>query len=87
MARPLQQCRLIGMCRESAHGMDGRTYGDIVAKDAHPFFAIHQAPAKSALRLKARNQYAAFAPGEVVSEVVLDAPGVAHAAGGNDDGA
>src|SRR3546814_6328199 len=56
-----------------------------MAEDADPLRAFDQASTERATSLVARDQHAAFASRQVVAQMVPDAAGVAHSAGGNDD--
>src|SRR3546814_1310359 len=73
------------MGREAVDRVDGGTDRNVMAEDADPLRAFDQASTERATSLVARDQHAAFASRQVVAQMVPDAAGVAHSAGGNDD--
>src|SRR3989344_8078214 len=86
LAVPIEQTRLSGMSRQTADGVDVRGHANGFAPELHAGCAVHDLASERATRLKAgKNDVALFAP-EIVLEVMADAPAVAHAAAGDDNG-
>src|SRR4030065_211666 len=86
LAVPIEQTRLSGMSRQTADGVDMRGHADGFAPEPDGLCAVHDLASERRTRLKAgKNDVALFAP-EIVLEVMADAPAVAHAAAGDDNG-
>src|SRR3546814_14900722 len=71
------------MGREAVDRVDGGTDRNVMADDADPLRAFDQASTERATSLVARDQHAAFASRQAVAQMVPDAAGLAHSAGGN----
>jgi len=66
--------------------MDAGPHPHPFAEQRHLAGAVHQPPPQRAARLEAADDQGAFPARQVVAQVVADASGIAHAAGGDDDG-
>ena len=64
---------------------DAGVDGDLLAEQLHRLGPLQQPPAQGALRLIAHKHHGALGAPQVVLQMVADAPGVAHAGGGDDD--
>ena len=86
-AQPGEQPVAVGVCRQAAYGVEPRAHRDVVVENAHVARAVHQAAAQGSFGLETGDQHSAGAARQVPAQMVLDAPGIAHAAGRDDDGA
>ena len=82
---PSRQLRSVGMPGIVVDGADCRRDLDLVTLNTDGLGAVDEEPAQRALRLEADQQYGGPAVPKPVSEMVPDTPGIAHAAGGDDD--
>src|SRR5688572_19797671 len=80
-----QEIRLVGVARERGDVDDLRLDRNIEAEDPHLRAVLEEPPAQRVTRLEAHQQDCVALVLEVVSEVVDDAPGLAHAAPRDDD--
>jgi len=78
---PAQQCVPIGMGRQRGDRMNAGTRCVFPAEEANTFLPIDQASAQRARGPGSDDHDGAFEASEVVAQVMLDATGVAHAAG------
>ena len=88
-ARAFKICqKLIVICMtgEGIERANLRAHRVGVAEDGHVLCAVQYAPPQSVLSAKAYKQYGVFGIGDAQLEVVQNAPGLAHARGGDDDG-
>ena len=71
---------------KAAHRVDVSADRHLLTKNAYQPRAVNQAAAQGAGGLEACDQHAAFAARQILAQVVLDAPGFAHATGRENDG-
>ena len=83
---PAQQLILVGVGREAVDGVHLGPHRHLLAEYLHLGRAFHQQAAGGVLGLEAHDHHVAVGPPQVVLQVVLDAPGVGHAAARDDDG-
>ena len=84
-AKPARQLRAIGVTGVIVDPADSRRDLDLLALDAHRLGALLQKAAERAMGLIADQQHGAVPPAQPALQMMTDAAGVAHAAGGDDD--
>ena len=83
--RPAQQTVFIGVAGHAGQLADLCLHLDGLTEQFDRVHPLDKGASQSAHRLKAHEEDGAFRPPQVVLEVVADASGFAHAAGGQDD--
>ena len=82
---PSRQFRSVGMPGIIVDGTDCRRDLDLVALDTDGLGAVDEKPAERSLGLETDQQHGGPGVPQPVPEMMPDTPGVAHAAGGDDD--
>ncbi len=81
MRKPSEQPFLVRMSRESSQRMDVGIHGNLLSEKPDRFGSINDSPSGSALCLITDDDNMRFISPEVVLQMVLDPPRVAHSAG------
>src|SRR5574343_1041477 len=84
-AQPFEQGRLVGMGRQASDRVDTRPDRYRLAEDMDQPRPVDQPATHRSPCLEACNQHAAFAARQVLAQVVLEPPRLAHATGRKND--
>lgn len=83
--QPVEQSGPVGMSRESEQLRDLCFHVILASVDPNAFLSIENSSPERTVGLKTDEQERRFGAADVVSQVMFDPPGVAHAGRGHDD--
>ena len=83
--QPVDESVFIRVAGHELKGADFRPHSDLLSKELNRGKTIQKLPPHRSLTLVSHKDDGTFRPPQVVLQVVPDASGLAHAAGGNDD--
>jgi len=86
LVEPAEEFIVVGVAGEGVEGLDVAADGEFVAEDVDVFEAAAELPAEGVFRAVADEEEDVVGVGDVVAQVMEDAPALGHAGGGDDDG-